>query len=1659
MAVPISLETLSGKTRAPRRPRSLSPGDLLERSARAASPALDDPLGGEDPAQTESILRSLGRKTLSGISTVGSLLDLPGSSVRDLLTGNNPLDQWIDPFNEQKRASGRDLLTQYGITSQNKETGFDYKNPGELAQDTAGLAAEIALDPMTYLTFGLSAVGKGGRVAKAAGVLDKAQEVASKTAGKMVGPRTARMTTTLGDIIQHSPESMDAISRAAAAQGLRVRDIASQPLGGLVGFNTPFSRTPRTVAAGSKSLKAAELLDKAGAAIRDTAPVRAAYQLFGGSRRGTGTLIGQKLAEKVSKASTEVESLAAGETARALREIRDSGFLDNYNSIDDAHDHLYQMLEGIVPATPEVADSVARLQQHMPQVLSAAQSAGLKTKQLDDQFADYFGRRRIKAKGKDAKVTDRGTAKYFGVTDPAASRRADILRDLPGGTGGLRQFIRQSAPMIDTIRQNVPAGKPQQMAVAAWINQNFAQAIPDTFTTTVKGQKTVVNGRHDRLAKWLLKHDNEELTKGIFTDPFSAFQRRVGRGYDVAQTGEAILDTLADRATMRQAASKSTAAPVPAKQLLKELGFSTSGKDANNAISKLAERMGLAQASKKDLRRIGRMAIPGELADDLRRTMKVFSGPEPAGKIAKTIRSLTNLFKGSVTGDWPAFHLRNLASGTVRNYAGGAVDRRAIFDTDRLLKGKVIPKASEIPVVRAALEERGFIPAGAVVGPNRDRVLKQARGVFGKSADPTIALMDAHANLWARSTGKTADEWFERISEIKKGDRSQLGPNALEQIVYHGTPHSWSPEPGFPYGRPRLDKIGSGEGAQAYGWGWYSAESEGTARWYQESLAKTSVEDFDEFWKPGEIRPWRGGYERVDRIEEGLYGQRGARTTPVYKGPSGWIVDNKYPDGNWRFDIPSDEEFELAVGRKPRRAANLFKLDIPDDVMPRFLDYDKPLSGQSQFVKDAIAKMDDSLFPTRGYTRESLADDPELWSVIDNYLPSGGAENLAFMRRWSKANPSGTMQDLLAALADVHQWGRSDLHDLTQMIVEDSATELTGFDVIESLTKVMGSKRASEYLREHGIVGNRYLDATSRAAGQGNHNYVLWDQPTLDRVAMIEKNGKALGLPENVLQQPARGAVEFGANGKAVITAFKAADQSTFVHETAHIFRRSLGEVSPEILRDAEAAIGVTGGRWTRANEEAFAEGFERYLADGTAPSKPLQSIFESFKEWIVNIYRSIVGTPLAKNISPELKKVFDNMLGGSKIATDEEATKILGELAYAHNLHGRNAGQNIADMQDGYLDDAASVLNSIPGEAPMTPFRDFAKGWSFAPDGSSTLRERINPLNRRGVSDRTETKFAPGRGGESLGAYTEGINRISPFLYLLRKGVDPAEAARRVKELQVDYSSRAFSPFENQIATQAAPFWKFASRQVPYMVNELLQHPGGTTAQGIRAANIASDDSATTPPHIAQSAAIPLGILPDGSKRYLSSFGLMGEAPLAYGTLLSGQVGDPLRELLGQASPLVKAPIELATGRSLFQADRDLIDQDPLLGRIGANVTGQERPYRLPSGIEYVVANSPLSRVLSTIRTATDPRKNPLVKAFNLTTGLRFSDASPAAQDAVLKNALEDQIRQEGGRLFEGVYFPEDYTPTPEQDAMLTLLNELRKRSRGRRAAKKDAG
>lgn len=73
-----------------------------------------------------------------------------------------------------------------------------------------------------------------------------------------------------------------------------------------------------------------------------------------------------------------------------------------------------------------------------------------------------------------------------------------------------------------------------------------------------------------------------------------------------------------------------------------------------------------------------------------------------------------------------------------------------------------------------------------------------------------------------------------------------------------------------------------------------------------------------------------------------------------------------------------------------------------------------------------------------------------------------------------------------------------------------------------------------------------------------------------------------------------------------------------------------------------------------RGFHEQFAESFERYLLEGKAPSIELQTAFQSFRQWLVSVYKSVrdflARHPDAGQLNDEVRAVFDRML-----ATEEE--------------------------------------------------------------------------------------------------------------------------------------------------------------------------------------------------------------------------------------------------------------------------------------------------------------------------------------------------------------------------------------------------------------------
>lgn len=82
---------------------------------------------------------------LNGLSAIGNVIDLPGSSVRDALVGKNPFDQYLTPLHDTNRTTGRDVARHYGLAGKEDTWG----------NFAGGLGVEIATDPLNLLGTGI----------------------------------------------------------------------------------------------------------------------------------------------------------------------------------------------------------------------------------------------------------------------------------------------------------------------------------------------------------------------------------------------------------------------------------------------------------------------------------------------------------------------------------------------------------------------------------------------------------------------------------------------------------------------------------------------------------------------------------------------------------------------------------------------------------------------------------------------------------------------------------------------------------------------------------------------------------------------------------------------------------------------------------------------------------------------------------------------------------------------------------------------------------------------------------------------------------------------------------------------------------------------------------------------------------------------------------------------------------------------------------------------------------------------------------------------------------------------------------------------------------------------------------------------------------------
>ena len=182
---------------------------------------------------------------------------------------------------------------------------------------------------------------------------------------------------------------------------------------------------------------------------------------------------------------------------------------------------------------------------------------------------------------------------------------------------------------------------------------------------------------------------------------------------------------------------------------------------------------------------------------------------------------------------------------------------------------------------------------------------------------------------------------------------------------------------------------------------------------------------------------------------------------------------------------------------------------------------------------------------------------------------------------------------------------------------------------------------------------------TSHQNGEASSSRMAFNKSILDTIGFVN-GGKG-----KLNQQQAQIQGQTTVTGD-MISLFDAADQSTFMHESAHWYlinmqKLALNEnASRQFVEDFMTLQQWFGNKKLDADisveqHEKFARGFEAYLRTGKAPAPQLHGIFNRFKTWLTAIYRDF--KQLGGKPTKEVTAVMDRML-----ATEDEISMAMKE-------------------------------------------------------------------------------------------------------------------------------------------------------------------------------------------------------------------------------------------------------------------------------------------------------------------------------------------------------------------------------------------------------------
>ena len=424
------------------------------------------------------------------------------------------------------------------------------------------------------------------------------------------------------------------------------------------------------------------------------------------------------------------------------------------------------------------------------------------------------------------------------------------------------------------------------------------------------------------------------------------------------------------------------------------------------------------------------------------------------------------------------------------------------------------------------------------------------------------------------------------------------------QSAWHGSPHDFDTFD--------LGAIGTGEGNQAHGWGLYFAKDKKVSDLYRRELSL--IHDVD-----------KGTLFKVDVPDT---------KTMIDEQQSLNILSKETKQSlNAAINALPEQEKEVFINEYTNSPLfNHYAKKEIDELGSKFNQLDTEYNLLKDKYLDKYIEGELNTITQRTINRlaekynidlKALKENPDSIKDVKNQLDT----------MWFNAFTEYGMAS--KKYREIY-WGK--YKEDFSTLLNDSG--INGRDFYLALSKALGgAKKASEHLNEYGVKGITYVGE------QDGRCYVVFDDKA---IKVIEKYNQSIN-----------GMTEIMKDGERIISIFKTADRSTFLHEMGHVFfddiqKLASMENAPEQLvldwnklKEWSEWDDAQGANNTKAHEK-FARGWEAYLREGKAPTKGLQRVFRMFSKWLTRIYRAV--TRLGGLPPKEIQDIMARM-----IATQED--------------------------------------------------------------------------------------------------------------------------------------------------------------------------------------------------------------------------------------------------------------------------------------------------------------------------------------------------------------------------------------------------------------------